>query len=121
MHTRIYIYIYIWGGRWMVGSSVVYCRRCGRARSSVVAWLVVAFSGRLRVLKWSKLSGDNRRPKFLSSVVLLLGQFGVVVASCRYCSTLSSIVVVCRDPSPRQCPPRRLSTTTDDSLQPMYN
>ena len=58
------------GGRGMVGSSVVYCRRCGRAWSSVVAWFVVAFFGRLWVLKCSKLSGDHRRPKFLSSVVV---------------------------------------------------
>ena len=55
--------------RGMVGSSVVYCRRCCRALSSVVAWFVVALFGRLLVLKCSKLSGDHRRPKFLSSVV----------------------------------------------------
>ena len=58
------------GGRGMVGSSVVYCRRCGRAWSPVVAWCVVALFGRLWVLKCSKLSGDHRRPKFLSSVVV---------------------------------------------------
>ena len=58
------------GGRGMVGSSVVYCRRCCRAWSSVVTWFVVALFGRLRVLKCSKLSGDHRRPKFLSSVVV---------------------------------------------------
>ena len=31
----------------IVGSSVVYCRRCCRAWSSVVAWFVVALFGRL--------------------------------------------------------------------------
>ena len=90
----------------MVGSSVVYCRRCGRAWSSVVAKFVVAC---LRSPLSFEMFKTFRRP--LATDISVFPSHGsvvewlcVVVASCRYCRGLSSIVVAYRAFSPRQCP-----------------